>query len=102
VVENSLAEIGGMTMAEYIEREAAFNAVLKLVPKVDDDGYCWVIRGDAAKAVDSVPAADVRPVVLCRDCKHRGNTPDCPFCWLADKKMGDEHFCSFGEKREES
>lgn len=50
-------------MAEYIEREAAFNAVLKLIPKVDDDGYCWVIRGDAATAIDSIPAADVRPVV---------------------------------------
>ena len=50
-------------MAEYIEREAAFNAILKLVPKVDDDGYCWVIRGDAATAIDSIPAADVLPVV---------------------------------------
>jgi hypothetical protein len=50
-------------MAEYIEREAAFNAVLHLVPKVDDDGYCWVIRGDVARAIDSIPAADVRPVV---------------------------------------
>ena len=49
-------------MAEYIEREAAFNAILKLVPKVDDDGYCWVIRGDAAMAIDSIPAADVVPV----------------------------------------
>lgn len=50
-------------MPEYIEREVAFNALLKLIPKVDDDGYCWVIRGDAATAVDSIPAADVRPVV---------------------------------------
>ena len=50
-------------MAEYISREAAFNAVLNLAPKVDDDGYCWVIRGDAARAIDSIPAADVRTVV---------------------------------------
>ena len=49
-------------MAEYISREAAFNTILKLVPKVDEDGYCWVIRGDAAKAVDSIPSADVQPV----------------------------------------
>lgn len=49
-------------MAQYIEREAAFNAILKLIPKVDDDGYCWVIRGDAATAIDNIPAADVRPV----------------------------------------
>ena len=48
---------------EYISREAAFNAVIKLVPKVDEDGYCWVIRGDAATAIDNIPAADVRPVV---------------------------------------
>ena len=52
-----------MAEKEYIEREAAFNAILKLVPKVDDDGYCWVIRGDAATAIDEIPAADVRPVV---------------------------------------
>ena len=51
-----------MADKEYIEREAAFNAILKLVPKVDDDGYCWVIRGDVARAIDSIPAADVRPV----------------------------------------
>ena len=52
-----------MAEKEYIEREAAFNAILKLVPKVDGDGYCWVIRGDAATAIDNIPAADVRPVV---------------------------------------
>ena len=47
----------------YIECEAAGNAVLNLVPKVDCDGYCWVIRGDAARAIGTIPAADVRPVV---------------------------------------
>lgn len=49
-------------MADCIEREAAFNAILKLVPKVDGDGYCWVIRGDAAQAIDSIPSADVAEV----------------------------------------
>ena len=55
-------------MAEYIEREAAFNAILKLVPKVDGNGSCWVIRDVAAVAIDNIPAADVRPVVLCKNC----------------------------------
>ena len=50
-------------MADYIEREEAFNVILKLVPKVDGDGYCWVIRGDAAQAIDSIPSADVQPIV---------------------------------------
>lgn len=64
-------------MAEkaYIEREAAFNAILKLVPKVDDDGYCWVIRGDAATAIAAIPAADVRPV--CRGKWKKANDSYC-------------------------
>lgn len=49
-------------MVKCIECEAAVNAILSLVPKVDEDGYCWVIRGDAARAIDSIPTADVRPI----------------------------------------
>lgn len=82
-----------MPEKEYIEREAGFNAILKLVPKVDGDGYCWVIRGDAATAIDSISAADVRPVVLCRDCKNRFNYSICA-------QRGDDWFCGYGEKRE--
>ena len=70
---------------DYISREEAFNAILKLVPKVDDDGYCWVIRGDAAMAIYSIPAADVRPV-------GRGK-------WINDRNgkysaSGDNFYCS--------
>lgn len=97
-------------MAEYIEREAAFNALLKLIPKVDDDGYCWVIRGDAATAIDSIPAADVRPVVLCRDCtffkpqqKSKRWSSTTPMCSRsATIKMPPDGFCSFGVKREKN
>ena len=82
-----------MGMVKCIEREAAVNAILKLVPKVDDDGYCWVIRGDVARAIDSIPAADVRLVQhgvwlkikyrsICRDCSFRGfaSWNYCPNC----------------------
>ena len=96
-------------MAEYIEREAAFNAVLKLMPKVDDDGYCWVIRGDAATAINTIPAADVRPVVTahwywdkdgmdwgigawrCDNCKSKAET-----WWASDKKYNPLR-CSGGK-----
>ena len=94
-------------MAEYIEREAAFNAILKLVPKVDGDGYCWVIRGDAATAIDAIPAADVRPVVLCGVCELHGH------CYAEDvfafARLAEENrFCAVGKvktkgkKKEES
>ena len=52
--------------------------------------------------INSIPAADVRPVVLCRDCKWYDpansdwcctfvNGPICPT---------ENDFCSFGERRE--
>lgn len=84
-------------MTDYIPREAAFNAVLKLVPKVDDDGYCWVIRGDAATAIDSIPAADVRPVVRGRWEKCRGGDMCiCSACYkyyIAVDEQYDFNFC---------
>lgn len=93
-------------MAEYIEREAAFNAVLKLVPKVDDDGYCWVIRGDAAKAVDSIPAADVAPIICCRDCRFWSkNYPEDGYGWCSNYVAGtaersENFFCAVGVGKE--
>jgi hypothetical protein len=49
-------------MAEYIKRTDAMNAVL--VGDVDKDFPCM----DIAARLHDIPAADVRPVVLCRDC----------------------------------
>ena len=84
---------------DFISREEAFNAILKLVPKVDDDGYCWVIRGDAAMAIYSIPAADVRPVVRgkwvddwetgCSECSacHDG------FLWEDYDGVDEWHYC---------
>lgn len=96
-----------MDEKECIEREKAFNAILKLVPKVDGDGYCWVIRGDAAIAIDSIPAADVRPVVRCEQCKYwkrLGNTSHfaCTYVLGVEFVRTADDFCSRGEKREES
>ena len=89
-------------MAEYIEREA----VLEFV---EPDA-----RPFLAERIKSIPAADVRPVVLCRDCKHNmANIPDirdgmninenwnaCQLTELYDSVKPDD-FCSHGEKREE-
>ena len=77
-------------MAECIEREAVFSAIWKT--SAEHDVFFPAIILDAIK---SIPAADVRPVVLCRDCKHRFNYPICVY-------HGDDWFCGYGEKREES
>lgn len=82
-----------MAKKEYIEREAV-NAVIKAEcsPKV----AAYLID-----AVATVPAADVRPVVLCRDCKHRFMKPNGWHCRYAEWGIEDDDFCSCGEKREE-
>lgn len=86
-------------MAEYIEREAV-NALIEAEcsPKV---------AAFLNHAIASITAADVRPVVLCRDCENNYNT--CfnhginePMCDFTDRKLREDDFCSRGEKREES
>jgi hypothetical protein len=48
-----------------------------------------------------LPAVDVRPVVLCRDCKNWFMTPNGRKCYYAEWSIEDDDFCSCGEKREE-
>ena len=88
--------IGGDLMKEYIEREAA-KACVK-------EHYNDAI----IIAIDKLPAADVRPVVLCRDCKHwelskiEPSFRVCTYVCGATFVRKAEDFCSRGEKREES
>lgn len=80
-------------MSKYIEREAAIDAV-----------FGAMIDGRAVfPALNNLPAADVRPVVLCSDCRHRDpedhkcdcgeiERQGCPF------KVADDYFCAYGER----
>ena len=79
-------------MAEYIEREAALSAQNKSMN-----------LSECRKRLERIPAADVRPVVFCGDCRHRdpedhkcdcGGTErqGCPF------KVADDYFCAYGER----
>ena len=105
-------------MSEYIDREAFIaeqrhlycdncarrkNSKGKLVYDIGDApcracGIC-----DVLDAVEDAPAADVRPVVLCRDCRHRDpedhkcdsgemERQGCPF------PVHDDYFCAYGER----
>lgn len=49
--------------------------------------------------VDSVPTADAVPVVRCKDCKYRDDTPGQPNILCA--QMHEDDFCSYGECRED-
>lgn len=97
-------------MTEYIERDA-FLADKKWLYCTDCEKRKGKKRGkyvtlyeigeapckscgihDMLEEVEVYPAADVRPVVLCRDCVHE----DCAMY------HGPNWFCADGEKREES
>ena len=86
-------------MAEYIDKQAAIDALTErnLVVHMDsvNDGLVASCHRSAQRIIANIPAADVRPVVLCRDCMLR------QYCKVA-QYLGEDGFCSNGEKREES
>lgn len=56
-------------MAEYIEKQAALNAILREPP--DAHYPSWY-----AERIKALPAADAVPVVRCCDCRKR-SLPEC-------------------------
>ena len=95
-------------MAEYIDRDAAITEQKRFRGYLDDD---MLYRLEIATR--RIPAADVRPVVLCKDCKwyeinelKKDGTEDRRYkpsvCMLAEQRREPNHFCADGKKREES
>ena len=89
-------------MAEYIKRETAVRAVMAAK---------WVDGSDGAMAMEIVaspPAADVAPVVRCKDCVHWDDDPDTygtddgpkGKCMKSFETMCADDFCSYGERKE--
>ena len=85
-------------MTVYIKREDAIDAVLDTyynTPDIDLSGE----RLEAA--ILNIPAADVVPVVRCKDCRLRGRE-ECAMFYRCE--CGEQHtwetdndFCSYGE-----
>ena len=91
-----------MKVAEYIERETAVRAVMAAK---------WVDGSDGAMAMEIVattPAANVAPVVRCKDCVHWDDDPDTygsddgpkGKCMKSFETMCADDFCSYGERKE--
>ena len=94
-------------MAEYIEREALIRRI-KEIHCAECDSYhgvrcraCWV--DDTLDYIDSEPAADVAPVVRCKDCNHcdRENYQcDHAMSTSYPLRRKPDDFCSYGERKE--
>ena len=103
-------------MAEYIKRDAAIREIEQINPV--DYGAMWDYEAhhwageclrDCKEAIDSIPTADVAPVVRCKDCKHLcvWNRKDlyafCPktnIVFLPFDKDTRTFFCSLGERKD--
>lgn len=98
-------------MAEYIEREA-LDKKLTAAAVNDENKNCntW---SNAIGVLYNLPAADVAPVVHCKDCKHstlpseltqRYGKPGTLTCHNMHapsnrRNVGSNDFCSYGERR---
>lgn len=94
-----------MARSDYISREAICLTDFEIAMcNGDYKELCKMLLDKIA----NVPAADVRPVVYCRDCKDWKRselTPSyhvCTYVIGAQFVRKAEDFCSRGEKREES
>lgn len=107
-------------MTEYIEREVFLecqrhlycdncarrkNGKGKFVYEIGDAPCRACEIGDVLDAVEDFPAADVRPVVLCLDCKHKGwvqepeHGKSVDYCRLIERCVDKQFFCAAGERK---
>jgi len=103
-------------MAEYIEREAFRDRLIELVrdtsnvhqKKVEE----WILGGKVGdrpsiseSMADSVLAADVAPVVRCKDCKKMQKDEIFGGMWCnrmtGTYRVNADVFCSYGEREGE-
>lgn len=81
-------------MGEYIKREAVIDLITR---RYENPEIC-------TQEINSIPAADVAPVVRCMGCKHlvavNVNGKGIPTCRVSGMKVAPDDFCSYGEPKE--
>ena len=94
---------------EYIERETAKSELLSWAVCMNHPEY--LMRDDAMHVIDSIPAADVKPVVRCWECKHHYWVQEpchgksvhyCKLPHMRGIEIFKEFFCYYGERKEGS
>ena len=89
-------------MAEYIERDAALREIERREARMVGDKRVSVA---AMKSfIKNRPAADVAPVVRCRDCKHSYEDLGglyCSYGPCVDCPVPPDFWCANGRRRED-
>ena len=81
----------------YIDQQSAVDVVKEVIGNLDHE--CKPMM-DFYSAIWNIPAADVAPVVRCRECQHaKGNKETVTvFCSAFMRDMRGHDFCSYGKK----
>lgn len=109
---NQLVKRKALTMAEYINREETKRELSEWCISLNSPHL--LSRDDTMFLLDNIPAADVAPVVRCKDCKHstlpseltqRYGKPGTLTCHNMHapsnrRNVGSNDFCSYGERKE--
>lgn len=109
---NQLVKRKVLTMAEYINREETKRELSEWCISLNSPHL--LSRDDTMFLLDNIPAADVAPVVHCKDCKHstlpseltqRYGKPGTLTCHNMHapsnrRNVGSNDFCSYGEREE--
>lgn len=100
-------------MAEYIEKQKAVDLLIELEKEFQQlkpfNGFEHAMYRklcEAEIAIGKLPAADVMPVLRCKDCKHCVRTTDvdgpglfCPIWGRQWHRAQLDDFCSYGERK---
>lgn len=95
-------------MSDYISREALIDRLNNNLSACNHGTFSEMCYADAIETAKNLPAADVEPVVRCKDCKHLRvwNQKDiyafCPktnIVFLPFEKDTRTFFCSLGEAK---
>ena len=97
-------------MDEYVSRELLKNRFAKrlvwLKKDIHDEYSLGLYDGCEydTKLIDEIPAADVAPVVRCKDCKQgEVDDPDFPdeyYCRAGCGWNNGDFYCAYGERKE--
>ena len=88
-------------MAEYIDRAVCLSILRAKANMAVLTGAAPYFE-NAAQMLEKLPAADVAPVVHCKDCKHSYVSIDarcCSYGAFYDVAVPDDFFCAYGVKK---
>jgi len=89
-------------MAEYIDREAAIRDICEWATNLNNPKM--LVREDAIGILENIPAADVRPVVVCADCKYNNACLTQAFVEDESRVPFDRNtfFCADGKRADDA